>query len=257
MVPTGQSLRSNRDLSAGTGRKMSKPLAVVVALLVVLPPMTAAARAPEPGASQAVDLEPRASDEWWRLGSPEHQLQLVLSLDAERPASTSPAYLSVGLLYLRAIAGSASFVGSGIGYYRSLSSRSGSTIVGGGPAELLLTPRLFTVPIALRLAFGPRLYAAFEPALVVGWVTAAVAQTSGALVDTSSKPGLGFQLGVGFETQFTDRLGLSVRAGYRAVRPTLTCNRQARDGQPLAVQTESVNVDLTGPFLTGGLVFQL
>ncbi len=239
---------------------MREPLAVVLAalagMLAALCPVEAAAGAPELRGSEAADLETRVADDGLP-GSRDRQLQLVFSVDADRPVPTTPAYFSVGLLYLRSIAGSASFIGSGLGYYRSITRVSGSTIVGGGPAELLLTPRFFTVPIALRLAFGSRLYAAVEPALVVGWVSAAVTQTSGALVDTSSKPGVGFQLGIGFEAQFTSRLGLTMRAGYRAVSPTLTCTRLGPDGQPLAVREESVNLGLTGPFVNGGLVVQL
>jgi hypothetical protein len=237
---------------------MSKPLAIAAALTMALLPHLAAALGPGPREPRAADLEPRADDEWSHPGSGGRQLQLVLSLDATpgvRPSSGSPS-MSVGLLYLRAIAGSVGFIGSGVGYYRSISQVSGTAVVGGGSAELLLTPRLVTVPLALKLTLGPRLYVAAEPALVVGWVTAALRSTSGAMLDTSTSPGLGCQLGVGFDWRLGDRIGLALRVGYRALKPSLTVTPLARTGEPLGV-AQSVNVDLTGLFWNAGLVFQL
>ncbi len=236
---------------------MSKPLGMVAALIVALLPGRAAALPHEAREPRFVDLDPRAGGE--RTGSgADRQLQLVLSLDsaaAVRPSSGS-ASVNVGLLYLRAIAGSVGFIGSGIGYYRSISQVSGSAMVGGGSAELLLTPRLVSVPLAFRLALGPGLCAAVEPALVVGWVTAALRRTSGATLDTSSSPGVGFQLGAGFEVRLADRFGLALRAGFRAVRPSLSVTALARAGEPLGA-SQSVNVDLTGFFWNAGLVIQL
>ncbi len=257
-TPAGQ-VSALSEAFVRTQERMPKPLAIAAALIVASLPDAAAARSPEAREPPAADLEPRANDEWTHPASGERQLQLVLALGSaatDRPTSSSPS-VNVGLLYLGAIAGSVAFVGSGVGYYRAISRATGSAVVGGGSAELLLTPRLVSVPLALRLTLGPRIRAALEPALVVGWVTAALRRTSGNLLDTSSSPGVGFQLGAGLEAQLSDRFGLALQAGFRALKPSLTVRPLARAGEPLGSQSESVNVDLTGIFWSAGLVIQL
>jgi hypothetical protein len=193
------------------------------------------------------------------------RLQLELSFDtggldgdgraapAAKAGALRPSY-GVALLFLRSLAGSASWVGSGIGYARAL-----SPVPGRGPTELLLTPHLVTLPLAVKLALLPRVFATLEPALAAGWVSGTLQRTAGVPLDFRSVPGLGAQLSAGLELNGSDRFGLALRAGYRSVRPSLVVRRDpgpAGDSQPQP-GAEHVDANLSGVFWTAGLVVRL
>ena len=179
--------------------------------------------------------------------SDERGLRLSLPIDGERPTG-QPAIVRFGLLYLAEIAGQIG-LGSGIGYTRSLP----RTPAGAGAGEILLTPRIVSVPLVLRLALGPETVAALEPALAVGWVDASAARFAAVPVDTHSSPGLGLQVGLGLETRLAGLLGLSIHGGYRSLRPTLQASRGSRPGDAGPAQPQGMDVDLSGPYLLASL----
>lgn len=84
----------------------------------------------------------------------------------------------------------------------------------------ILSPRVASLPVPLRLPLAGALRGFLEPALDLGWTTsrltlAQVGSTSG---DDASGPGFGFQLAVGLQMSVGDVLALSVKAGWRVLR---------------------------------------
>jgi hypothetical protein len=195
------------------------------------------------------------------------RLQLELSVDSGLDGqgllaptagrgSATPAYGGAALVVLRSLAGSASWVGSGVGYYRATTPVPGRT---SAQTELLLTPQLVTLPLALKLAIAPTLYAALEPALTVAWVGGALRRTNGPTLDFSSPPALGLQFSAGFELQAAEHLGLSLRGGYRSVHPGLICrpNLASSTDPGTAPRPEQVDADLSGIFWAAGIIVRL
>ncbi len=233
---------------------MRNAIAVLAAAAVLAP----AARADTAGAALgpvAAALSP-SPDAW--LG---RQLQLEVSLESPISARDRVADgfgSRLGLVWLRNIAGSATLVGSGVGYQRAIpQALLGTRQLAAGQTQILLTPNLVTVPFAMRLRLASWLYGALEPAGVVGWVTGAMRQTTGTPVDFSSSPGFGAQFSAGLELHPLSRFGLMLRAGYRWVRPSLSYDAASLGpGAPQPLH-ERVDVNLSGPFWSAGVVVRL
>jgi hypothetical protein len=172
-------------------------------------------------------------------------------------ASQRSVSFGVNLVALARLADSVR-IGSGVGYHRSVAPTSLGRSAAGG-SEFLLVPGLLTVPVVMKLSLVGALEAVLEPALAVGWVSGAVLRSGTTRLDYDSVPGFGAQLSVGLEARPFGPVGLSVRAGIRALRPSLVCVRAFVAGGPpqQLAHPEPVDVDLTGPFWNVGLVLRL
>jgi len=222
-----------------------------------------------PAAAQAPTLLERAGtaeSSAARLAQrPAGSMDLDLLIEAgqagrgSEPASQRSATFGVGLVALGHLADSVR-VGSGVGYYRSVAPASRRPSAAAGAAsEFLLVPGLLTVPLVLKLSLGGSVEAVLEPALAVGWVGGALSRSGTTRLDYDSSPGFGAQISAGVEVRPFGPVGLSFRAGIRAVRPSLVCVRASvAEGppQPLA-RPEPVDVDLSGPFWNLGLSLRL
>ncbi len=186
-----------------------------------------------------------------------HPTGIVAGGVAARP-DAAPG-MSVALLALRSIAGSATFLGSGVGYQRTIGHAVLDARTLSGSTDLLLVPTVVTLPVALKLSMSSQVKAVLEPALSVGWVTGAVRRTSGAPVDFASSPGFGAQVAAGVDLHPAGRLGLMLRAGYRWLRPSLAIDAEvlASGGAERLSRPERLDADLSGLFLTGGVVVRL
>lgn len=173
-------------------------------------------------------------------------------------ASRRSATFGVGLVALGRLADSVR-IGTGVGYYRSVASASARRSAGGAASEFLLVPGLLTVPLVLKLSLGGVVEAVLEPALAVGWVGGALHRSGTTRLDYDSSPGFGAQVSAGLEVRPFGPVGVSLRAGIRAVRPSLVCVRAfVAEGPPRPLaRPEPVDVDLSGPFWNLGLSLRL
>jgi len=174
-------------------------------------------------------------------------------------ASQRSATFGFGLVALGQLADSVR-IGSGVGYHRTVAPTSLTrSAASGAPSEFLLVPGFLTVPLVMKVSLGGSVEAVLEPALAVGWVTGALSRSGMTRLDYDSSPGFGAQLAVGLEARPFGPVGISFRAGLRALRPSLVCMRASVAGGPLQelARPEPVDVDLSGAFWDLGLTLRL
>ncbi len=194
---------------------------------------------------------------------PARDFDLDLLIEAGRDESDArpprPATFGINLVALGHLAESVR-IGSGVGYHRSVAPASlRASTASGAASEFLLVPGMVTIPLVMKVSLASGLETVLEPALAVGWVSGSPLRSGTTRLDYDSKPGLGAQIAAGLELQITGPASLSLRAGYRALRPSLVCVRAfVAQGPPQQLaHPEPVDVDLSGPFWNVGLSLRL
>ncbi len=188
---------------------------------------------------------------------------LDLLIEAGRDESDArpprPATFGINLVALGHLADSVR-IGSGVGYHRSAAPASLRAATASGAAtEFLLVPGMVMVPVVMKVSLASGIETVLEPALAVGWVSGSLYRTGTTRLDYDSRPGLGAQISAGLELRLSGPASLSLRAGVRALRPSLVCTRAfVAQGPPQQLaHPEPVDVDLSGPFWNVGLSFRL
>ncbi len=203
-----------------------------------------------PGATRLADRAARDFD-------------LDLLIEAGRDESDArpprPATFGINLVALGHLAESVR-IGSGVGYHRSVAPASlRASTASGAASEFLLVPGMVTVPLVMKISLASGLETVLEPALAVGWVSGSLLRSGTTRLDYDSRPGLGAQIAAGLEVRLKGPASLSLRAGYRALRPSLVCVRafEAQGPPQQLAHPEPVDVDLSGPFWNVGLSLRL
>ncbi len=204
----------------------------------------------DPGAARLADGPARDFD-----------LDLLIEAGRDQADAGPPraATFGINLVALAHLAESVR-IGSGVGYHRSVTPTSlRASTPGGAATEFLLVPGMVTVPLVMKVSLASGLETVLEPALAVGWVSGALLSSGTTRLDYDSRPGLGAQIAAGLEIRLKGPASLSLRAGYRALRPSLVCVRAfVGQGPPQQLaHPEPVDVDLSGPFWNVGLSLRL
>lgn len=137
----------------------------------------------------------------------------------------------------------------------------GTNLYFGGRQELVLSPQIisFSMPFKISLAQDMGMYLKIRPALLMGWV-AGTYSSSTSYLEFVPAPGFGFGLSGGMDVFFTETIGLNFTLGTRFVQTALCFKNPASEtgfSQPILSNGEKVFVDLSGTYITFGLLLHL
>ena len=127
--------------------------------------------------------------------------------------------------------------------------------------ELALSPQIisFSLPCKILLAPDMGMYLKIRPALLMGWDSGTYSSSTSYL-EFVPAPGFGFGLSGGMDIFFAETIGLNFTLGTRFVQTALCFKNPASEtgfSQPLLSNGEKVFVDLSGTYITFGLLFHL
>ncbi|MCK5330950.1 MAG: hypothetical protein KAK01_06065 [Candidatus Marinimicrobia bacterium] len=131
----------------------------------------------------------------------------------------------------------------------------------GGRAELALQPFLMYTSVPMRFALGQvsGAYIGIDPAVLIGWVTGNLTTLDGTHYEITPAGAVGFQVPLGIDFYPSTHFGLELRAGYRFIQAGVGwSNPDSPTGYTaFTIDDELVMADLSGIFMTMGLLFRL